>query len=591
MNKHKLHFLAIAPSESIQSLLYDIVSSIDNVSLDAFVGNLYTAVEIVRQSEQKHYDCILSRGETASMIRQITSIPVVEFPLSFYDILHSMKLAENFREPYAIVGFSPLANNARLLCDMMQSDTEIFTLSSLEDAVPVMQQIKKKGYKLIISGMGTESIARQNGINSILITTGRDSLASAIDQAIRLCASLSVVKKQEEFLYQILANTDQEILVFNEQKEPVFSTLKTLKQEHVLPIVTRRLQNPQIADSTIIKNIRGKSVTIQERTITIGEENYILFTFLPQPKAYTATKNEIRIFSREEAIDTFLSHYLELPTCGHNSLESMPHIIHSPYPVMLLGEEGTGKEQLAASIYTKGNFQNHPYSIIDFSLATEKTWNYLQNHVNSPINNEAVTIYFRNLEKLPPSKIDKLRILLSDTGSCRRNKVIFSFTSIPGNPLPEYIQNLINLFSCHIFSSPPLRERTADIRPLSGLYISTANIVMAKQVIGFTPEAMTLLEQYNWPGNLTQFKRIITHLVSITTSSYIQEEHVKKALEDECGEASKYALSNILDLNKPLQEIEKTIVRAVLEENGGNQSKAAASLGICRATLWKMIKN
>ena len=158
----------------------------EHVDMDAYVGNLYSAVEIVQQRYSIDYDAILSRGETASMIKKVTQIPVIEFPLSFYDVLHAMKLADNFNEPYAIVGFTPVTNSAHLLRDLLQLDLDIHTLFTLEDAVPLMERLKNKGYRLIVSGMGIDSIARRNGLNSILITTGRESLSSTIDQDGRL---------------------------------------------------------------------------------------------------------------------------------------------------------------------------------------------------------------------------------------------------------------------------------------------------------------------------------------------------------------------------------------------------------------------
>ena len=178
MNIQKIKLLAISPSECIQELLYEITSSMDNIEIDSYVANHYQGVEIVRQSATLNYDAILARGETASMIREETTIPVIEFPLSFYDVLQAMKLADNFNEPYAIVGFTPVTNIAHMLRDLMQLDLDIYTLFTLNDAIPTMERIKSKGYKLIVSGMGITSFAKQNGLTSILITTSKDMIAS-----------------------------------------------------------------------------------------------------------------------------------------------------------------------------------------------------------------------------------------------------------------------------------------------------------------------------------------------------------------------------------------------------------------------------
>ena len=135
-----------------------------------------------------------------------------------------------------------------------------------------------------------------------------------------------------------------------------------------------------------------------------------------------------------------------------------------------------------------------------------------------------------------------------------------------------------------------LKERISELKALTSLYISTANATLIKQVAGCTPKAMALLESYQWPGNLEQFSRIIFQLVNGSSSPYIQEEFVKRVLSSEDSKPNVSALSDVLDLNKPLEDIEKDIVHAILVQTNGNQSQAAARLGICRTTLWKILK-
>ena len=168
---------------------------------------------------------------------------------------------------------------------------------------------------------------------------------------------------------------------------------------------------------------------------------------------------------------------------------------------MIFGENGVGKRQIAATIYTQGNYQNHPYIIVDFGFATDKTWNYLLNHVNSPLNSEEITVYFRGLEKLTAAKADKLRTILHDSGMCRRNRVIFSCSASPGEKLSSHITNIVNQLCCLSLYMIPLRERVSELRALASLYINTVNVDLAKQVTGFTPKAMALMETYPWPGH------------------------------------------------------------------------------------------
>lgn len=589
MKIRNIKLLAIAPSESIESQLHEIVAPMDFVNMDIYVANHYQAVEIVKQCASLDYDAILSRGETASMIKKVSSIPVVEFPLSFYDVLQAMKLADNFNEPYAVVGFTPVTNIAHLLRDLMQLDLDIYTLFTPDDAIPTLERVKSKGYRLIVSGMGFEAIARRNGLNSILITTGKDSLASAIDQAIRLCTSLACEKAQTSFLRSLLEHSDRDTLVFDENGTLVFSALSSGKSDLSLSLATKRFQNHQRSDSVNAKITNTSIITIQEKNIHIGDEHYTVFYVEQQKKPYSSSKKEIQVFSRDEAIDIFLSHYLEISSSSCHSYQNLQQLIPSPLPVIILGEYGVGKRQIAATLYTQGCYQNHPFVIVDLEFATDKTWNYLLNHVNSPLNSEGITIYFRSLEALSPAKSEKLENALHDSGICKRSRIIFSYTTSSDTKLPFHITKLIDHLCCLTIRTIPLRQRVSEIRALASLYISTMNMELAKQVTGFTPKAMSLMEAYQWPGNLSQFSRIIAQLIQSASSPYIQEESVKQALAAETSSSASSSLADVINLDRTLYDIEKDIAKAVLEKTGGNQSQAAARLGICRTTLWRML--
>ena len=79
-----------------------------HLQIDVHVGNLTVGAEIAAaQTALEEYDVILSRGGTAEAIRRCTDLKVVDIPLSVYDILRSIKLAENHNCKYAVIGSRP----------------------------------------------------------------------------------------------------------------------------------------------------------------------------------------------------------------------------------------------------------------------------------------------------------------------------------------------------------------------------------------------------------------------------------------------------------------------------------------------------
>ena len=94
MVETRTRILGIAPYEGMHAAMDRAAQAYPNVQMDVFTGDLDVGVSIVQRMPPNSYDCIISRGGTANLIRRVTELPVVEVPLSVYDVLSAMKLAE-----------------------------------------------------------------------------------------------------------------------------------------------------------------------------------------------------------------------------------------------------------------------------------------------------------------------------------------------------------------------------------------------------------------------------------------------------------------------------------------------------------------
>ena len=207
------------------------------------------------------------------------------------------------------------------------------------------------------------------------------------------------------------------------------------------------------------------------------------------------------------------------------------------------------------------------------------------NHYNSPLNDNNNTILFKNMETLTHERFQILLSTITDTNLTTRNKIIFSCISCGQDSNPHTIHYLLNTLSCLIINTLPLRECKEEIGAYASLYLGNLNVEQSKQVIGFEPKAMELMQNYEWPGNQTQFKRVINELFIITSSSYISAEDVISVLEQEKQIHSKNNITN----SHTLDEISQDIVQLCLSQNKNNQSLTAKQLGISRSTLWRYL--
>ncbi len=204
MDSPKIKVLGIAPYEAMKTIMEKLARKRPQMDLDVYVGDLKKGVDIAQKYTQANYDVIISRGGTAEMIGKVTHIPVIEISLSVYDILRAMKLAENYSDKYAVVGFPGITGSAHLLCDLLQYKLDIVTIHSESEVEATLRDLKKNGCRMILCDMIANTTAKKLGLNSILITSGSESIENAFDQAYKLCISYANIKEENSLLGEII---------------------------------------------------------------------------------------------------------------------------------------------------------------------------------------------------------------------------------------------------------------------------------------------------------------------------------------------------------------------------------------------------
>ena len=128
--KHKYRILGIAPYEGMKALMSDVAEEYPQIDLTLFVGDLEQGLEIAHSNFHGNYDVVISRGGTAKMLKENLPLPVVEIPVSMYDLLCVLKLAgaSTGAGKVSMVSFDNITVNARLLCDLLGYDIDIRTV-------------------------------------------------------------------------------------------------------------------------------------------------------------------------------------------------------------------------------------------------------------------------------------------------------------------------------------------------------------------------------------------------------------------------------------------------------------------------------
>lgn len=592
MVKTCTRILGIAPYEGMHTVMERAAQAYPNVQLDIYTGDLDEGVAIVQRMPPNTYDCIISRGGTATLIRQVTDLPVVEINLSVYDVLSAIKLAENYSNLYAIVGFPSITEPAHTLCDLLGYNLDILTVHSADEVAPILERLEQDGYRMVVCDMVTHTIARQMGLDAFLITSGVESLQTAISQALDISLWFGRLRQENMFLRSITQDQNGRVVVLESSGTIFYSSPNEPPAGLVTALRGHLGEVPASGSLKFYHTEREQLYRITAQTLLMDSERYCLFYCVPSRiPLHSGWGKGIRSMNKGECEYLFMNSFYSISGAMGRLDTEIRTMAAVRQPVMIRGEAGTGKEQIARFLYLHSPLANKPFVVVNCALMNDKSWDFLLSHDNSPLNATGNTIYFQNFESLPETHAPELLAAIKETGLARRVRLIFSCVCRDGEPVPDAMRQFNSKLSCLTLNLPSLRSRSDEISSLASLYLSNLKLELGKQISGFEPRAIEMLCQYDWPNNYTQFKHILQTLATLTTSTYIRSSAVAELLAKErpMRRSTATPAADPANTEGTLEDIISEIVQQTVAANNGNRAATARQLGISRTTLWRYL--
>ena len=134
---------------------------------------------------------------------------------------------------------------------------------------------------------------------------------------------------------------------------------------------------------------------------------------------------------------------------------------------------------------------------------------------------------------------------------------------------------------------PPLRDRATDIPELANYFLNHFAEKNRKDIKDFHPEALSLLMQYDWPGNIRELENTVERAVILCLGEQITPQDLPPHLLSE--DVREMRMTKAQD-SFTLRDMEREVIRSTLEKTGNNKSQAAKQLGVARQTLLNKIK-
>lgn len=281
--------------------------------------------------------------------------------------------------------------------------------------------------------------------------------------------------------------------------------------------------------------------------------------------------------------------------------------------VLILGENGTGKELVARAIHAASPRAAKPFVKVNCAaIPSELLESELFGHVKGAFTGaiaarkgkfelaDGGTIFLDEIGDMKLEMQSKLLRVLQEgefepVGGERTIRVDVRVLSATNRDLDRMIreeqfrQDLYYRLAVIPIRVPALRERTEDIPALVAHFARTTCIANNRSPVNFSAEAIQRLRSYPWPGNIRELKNIVERLIILTRSDRIEAADVTAVLPAGAAVPSGVALSGKA-LKDLVADFEKAAIENAIERAGGNMSSAARDLGLERSHLYKKIR-
>ncbi|MSU02545.1 PAS domain-containing protein [Tissierella sp. DSM 105185] len=280
--------------------------------------------------------------------------------------------------------------------------------------------------------------------------------------------------------------------------------------------------------------------------------------------------------------------------------------------VLITGESGTGKEVFSRSIHEeserKGDFIPVNCSAIPSNLLESELFGYIEGAFTGAYKKgrpgkfelaNGGTLFLDEIGDMPLLMQAKLLRVLQDgivyrVGSSKPIKVDVRIIAATNKDLHKLMENgefredLYYRLNVVTISIPPLRERKEDIPELIKDFLLEFSKKNNKNNIYMTPDAMKILTDYHWKGNIRELKNTIERLVILSQDNEIGIKDIPIEIINSTNVTSFIDLDREIpfDFKEAVEEFEKNIIINALEKTNGNKVQAAELLNIKRATLY-----
>jgi len=380
----------------------------------------------------------------------------------------------------------------------------------------------------------------------------------------------------------------------------------------------REIQGQEAAPTVITITAFG-SIENAIRAVKLGAYDYLCKPFdieqvslvVERALRERRLRTEVATLRREVQRPYRLGNLVGASEPMRDVLEMVRRLSQSTASVLITGESGTGKELVARALHYNSararrsfvavNCAAIPETLLESELFGHKRGAFTDarsDHTGLVVEADGGTLFLDEIAELSPALQAKLLRVLQDrevrpVGATRTEKVdvrVISATNRELDPamregrFREDLFYRLNVVGVHI---PALRERVEDILPLCEHFLARSAERAGKPAKPLSCAAVKLMLSHSWPGNVRELENVIERAVALSDEPEIGPEDLPSPLRER---RSADPLAGALTRRLTLDEVEREYILRVLQDEGGNKTRAAARLGLDRKTLYRKLE-
>lgn len=622
----------ISPSITLTQLIQKIVNQRD-LSVVIEQASQEDALDVARKLIRRGIAVIISRGNTAQMLRSQVDIPIVDVQHTFFDCHFAYQKARRISDKIAFLATSEAYIKILNKSKPFLENALIFPVNPLlgnDVTEKKLDELVSLGIEVAIGGLSLEKAVTKRNIQYIMTTADQDSVNDAINAALHF---LKIEQEKTRKRVELQSRYELIRAILNCVSEGIISVDHNGIVTNMNGEASRYLKPLRCGQSIddVIKNmyfsdvlkkgeaIRGALLTIKKHSLIISIDPIKLDQQVIGAVATLQKQTEIQKIEHKMRLVLAQKHSADKnfdDIIGSSSVIQAAKKLAFKYAsvdstIMIVGGTGTGKELFAQSIHNASSRRHAPFVAINCaafppSILESELFGYVKGAFTGALNEGKPGMFelaHRGTLFLDEISETSLDVQLKLLRVIQERKVIRigddKVTPVDIRIITASNKNLNDLVKHGAFREdffyricvlklriPSLNERREDIAELIRCFLKSSNV----HTCDITEEALTLLSECEWRGNIRQLSNIVERLAVMCDNGIIDKKLVQEVADDisiQNGETLPVT-STIPTIKESLTE--KEFIYQILCKMNGNRSKAAKHLGISTTTLWRKMK-